>query len=151
MENIIEFQNVSKSFGDLKVLNNLNLQVKDGEKLALIGPSGSGKTTILRILMTLENIDDGYVFVNGEYLWHEKVNENIISASEKHLHKMRDQIGMVFQQFNLFPHLTAIENVEQPQILNKQKSKSEAKEKAERLFNLVGLGDKKNQYPHQLS
>ena len=151
MENIIEFQNVSKSFGDLKVLNNLNLQVKDGEKLALIGPSGSGKTTILRILMTLENIDDGYVFVNGEYLWHEKVNENIISASEKHLHKMRDQIGMVFQQFNLFPHLTAIENVEQPQILNKQKSKSEAKEKAEGLFNLVGLGDKKNQYPHQLS
>ena len=124
MENIIEFQNVSKSFGDLKVLNNLNLQVKDGEKLALIGPSGSGKTTILRILMTLENIDDGYVFVNGDYLWHEKVNENIISASEKHLHNMRDQIGMVFQQFNLFPHLTAIENVEQPQILNKQKSKS---------------------------
>ena len=151
MENIIEFKNVSKSFGDLKVLNNLNLQVKDGEKLALIGPSGSGKTTILRILMTLENIDDGYVFVNGDYLWHEKVNENIISASEKHLHNMRDQIGMVFQQFNLFPHLTAIENVEQPQILNKQKSKSEAKDKAEGLFNLVGLGDKKNHYPHQLS
>jgi len=101
--------------------------------------------------MTLENIDDGYVFVNGDYLWHEKVNENIISASEKHLHNMRDQIGMVFQQFNLFPHLTAIENVEQPQILNKQKSKSEAKDKAEGLFNLVGLGDKKNHYPHQLS
>ena len=86
MNNIIEFENVSKSFGDLKVLNNLNLQVKDGEKLALIGPSGSGKTTILRILMTLENIDDGFVIVNGEYLWHEKVNENIVSASEKHLH-----------------------------------------------------------------
>ena len=103
MNNIIEFENVSKSFGDLKVLNNLNLQVKDGEKLALIGPSGSGKTTILRRLMTLQNIDDGFVIVNGEYLWHEKVNENIVSASEKHLHKMRDQIGMVFQQFNLFP------------------------------------------------
>ena len=117
MENIIEFQNVSKSFGDLKVLNNLNLQVKDGEKLALIGPSGSGKTTILRILMTLENIDDGYVFVNGDYLWHEKVNENIISASEKHLHNMRDQIGMVFQQFNLFPHLTAFENKERAKLI----------------------------------
>ena len=151
MNNIIEFENVSKSFGDLKVLNNLNLQVKDGEKLALIGPSGSGKTTILRILMTLENIDDGFVIVNGEYLWHEKVNENIVSASEKHLHKMRDQIGMVFQQFNLFPHLSAIENVQQPQILIKQKTKSEAKEKAGELFNLVGLGDKLNHYPHQLS
>ena len=72
MNNIIQFENVSKSFGDLKVLNNLNLEVKDGEKLALIGPSGSGKTTILRILMTLETIDDGFVTVNGEYLWHEK-------------------------------------------------------------------------------
>jgi len=151
MKNIIEFENVSKSFGDLKVLNKLNLEVKDGEKLALVGPSGSGKTTILRILMTLENIDDGIVTVNNEYLWHEKVNGKIIPASDNHLHKMRNQIGMVFQQFNLFPHLTAIENVQQPQILVKKKNKSEAKEKAEELFNLVGLGDKKEHYPHQLS
>jgi len=151
MKNIIEFENVSKSFGDLKVLNKLNLEVKDGEKLALVGPSGSGKTTILRILMTLENIDDGLVIVNNEYLWHEKVNGKIIPASDNHLQKMRDQIGMVFQQFNLFPHLTAIENVQQPQILVKKKNKSEAKEKAEELFNLVGLGDKKEHYPHQLS
>ena len=92
MKNIIEFENVSKSFGDLKVLNKLNLEVKDGEKLALVGPSGSGKTTILRILMTLENIDDGLVIVNNEYLWHEKVNGKIIPASDNHLHKMRDQI-----------------------------------------------------------
>ncbi len=74
MNNIIQFENVSKSFGDLKVLDKLNLEVKDGEKLGLIGPSGSGKTTILRILMTLETIDDGFVSVNGEYLWHEKNN-----------------------------------------------------------------------------
>tara|TARA_B110000116_G_C16721804_1_gene529475 strand:- start:345 stop:1121 length:777 start_codon:yes stop_codon:yes gene_type:complete len=151
MKNIIKFENVSKSFGDLKVLNKLNLEVKDGEKLALIGPSGSGKTTILRILMTLETIDDGFVTVNDEYLWHEKNNEKTLPASENHLHKMRDQIGMVFQQFNLFPHLTAIENVEQPQILIKQKNKSDAKDKAEELFKLVGLGDKKQHYPHQLS
>jgi polar amino acid transport system ATP-binding protein len=89
MENIIEFENVSKSFGDLQVLKNLNLEVKDGEKLALIGPSGSGKTTILRILMTLETIDDGFVSVNDEYLWHEKSDGKIIPASETHLHKMR--------------------------------------------------------------
>ena len=151
MNNIIQFENVSKSFGDLKVLNNLNLEVKDGEKLALIGPSGSGKTTILRILMTLETIDDGFVSVNGEYLWHEKNNGKIIPASANHLHKMRDYIGMVFQQFNLFPHLTAIENVKQPQILIKKKTEPEAKEKAEELFNLVGLSDKKDHYSHELS
>ena len=151
MKNIIKFEKVSKSFGDLKVLNQLNLEVKDGEKLALIGPSGSGKTTILRILMTLETIDDGFVSVNNEYLWHEKINDKIVPATDKHLQKMRDQIGMVFQQFNLFPHLTAIENVKQPQILVKNKNEVEAKEKAEDLFNMVGLSDKTDHYPHQLS
>ena len=151
MNNIITFDKVSKSFGELKVLDQLNLQVKDGEKLALIGPSGSGKTTILRILMTLETIDSGFVSVNNEYLWHEKINDKVVPATDKHLQKMRDQIGMVFQQFNLFPHLTAIENVKQPQILVKKKNESEAKEKAEDLFNMIGLSDKIDHYPHQLS
>ena len=151
MNNIITFDKVSKSFGDLKVLDQLNLEVKDGEKLALIGPSGSGKTTILRILMTLETIDSGFVSVNNEYLWHEKINDKIVPATDKHLQKMRDQIGMVFQQFNLFPHLTAIENVKQPQILVKKKNEIEAKEKAEDLFNMIGLSDKIDHYPHQLS
>jgi len=151
MNNIITFDKVSKSFGELKVLDQLNLEVKDGEKLALIGPSGSGKTTILRILMTLETIDSGFVSVNNEYLWHEKINDKVVPATDKHLQKMRNQIGMVFQQFNLFPHLTAIENVKQPQILVKKKNESEAKEKAEDLFNMIGLSDKIDHYPHQLS
>ena len=151
MNNIITFDKVSKSFGELKVLDQLNLEVKDGEKLALIGPSGSGKTTILRILMTLETIDSGFVSVNNEYLWHEKINDKVVPATDKHLQKMRDQIGMVFQQFNLFPHLTAIENVKQPQILVKKKNENEAKEKAEDLFNMIGLSDKIDHYPHQLS
>ena len=151
MNNIITFDKVSKSFGELKVLDQLNLEVKDGEKLALIGPSGSGKTTILRILMTLETIDSGFVSVNNEYLWHEKINDKVVPATDKHLQKMRDQIGLVFQQFNLFPHLTAIENVKQPQILVKKKNEIEAKEKAEDLFNMIGLSDKIDHYPHQLS
>lgn len=151
MKKIIEFQNVSKSFGDLQVLKNLDLHVHSGEKLALIGPSGSGKTTILRILMTLETIDTGHVIVNDDYLWHQRVNDRLVPASEKHLHKMREKIGMVFQQFNLFPHLSAIDNIEQPQILVQGKSRSNAKTKAKELLGLVGLEDKANHYPHQLS
>jgi polar amino acid transport system ATP-binding protein len=151
MEKIIEFQDVSKSFGELQVLKNLDLHVHSGEKLALIGPSGSGKTTILRILMTLETIDMGHVVIDGDYLWHQQVEGNLIPASEKHLHKMRENVGMVFQQFNLFPHLSAISNIEQPQILVKGKDKADAKLKAQELLALVGLEEKAQHYPHQLS
>ncbi|MFT5976297.1 MAG: polar amino acid transport system ATP-binding protein [Gammaproteobacteria bacterium] len=151
MEKIIEFQDVSKSFGELQVLKNLDLHVHSGEKLALIGPSGSGKTTILRILMTLETIDMGHVVIDGDYLWHQQVNGNLVPASEKHLHKMRENVGMVFQQFNLFPHLSAISNIEQPQILVKGKDKADAKLKAQELLALVGLEEKAQHYPHQLS
>lgn len=151
MDKIIDFENVSKAYGDLQVLKNLEMHVNAGEKLALIGPSGSGKTTILRILMTLETINSGYVRVDGDYLWHEKVGDTLVSASEKHLHKMRENIGMVFQQFNLFPHLTAIENIVQPQTLIKGKGKAEATDRAQELMKLVGLEDKHQHYPHQLS
>jgi polar amino acid transport system ATP-binding protein len=151
MEKIIEFQDVSKSFGELQVLKNLDLHVHSGEKLALIGPSGSGKTTILRILMTLETIDMGHVVIDGDYLWHQQVEGKLMPASEKHLHKMRENVGMVFQQFNLFPHLSAISNIEQPQILVKGKDKADAKLKAEELLALVGLEEKAQHYPHQLS
>ncbi len=151
MDKIIEFQDVSKSFGELQVLRNLDMHVNSGEKLALIGPSGSGKTTILRILMTLETIDSGHVVVDGDYLWHQKVEGELMPASEKHLHKMRETVGMVFQQFNLFPHLTAIGNIEQPQILVMGKDKADAKVKGQELLKLVGLEEKQDHYPHQLS
>jgi polar amino acid transport system ATP-binding protein len=151
MKNIIEFKDVSKYFGSLKVLDGLNLEVGAGEKLALIGPSGSGKTTILRILMTLETIESGLITVEGKPLWHERVGEALVPASEMHLQKMRQIIGMVFQQFNLFPHLTALSNIEQPQILVRKSTKDDAREKAANLMDLVGLEDKKDHYPHQLS
>lgn len=151
MDKIIDFQNVSKSYGQLQVLKNLDMHVKAGEKLALIGPSGSGKTTILRILMTLETINSGHVLVEGDYLWHQKVDGQLLPASEKHLRKMRTNVGMVFQQFNLFPHLTAIANIEQPQILIKGTDKHDARNKAHDLLRLVGLDGKENHYPHQLS
>jgi len=151
MDKIIEFQSVSKSFGDLRVLNKLDMHVHAGEKLALIGPSGSGKTTILRILMTLEGIDDGLVLIDGDPLWHQQLNGNFVPASEKHLHRMRETVGMVFQQFNLFPHLTALGNIEQPQILVQGKDKTDAKTKGQELLKTVGLEDKHGHYPHQLS
>ena len=102
MKNIIEFKDVSKYFGSLKVLDGLNLEVGAGEKLALIGPSGSGKTTILRILMTLETIESGLITVEGKPLWHERVGEALVPASEMHLQKMRQIIGMVFNSLTFF-------------------------------------------------
>jgi polar amino acid transport system ATP-binding protein len=110
----IEFKNVGKSYGATVVLNNFNLAVMRGEKISLIGPSGSGKTTVLRILMTLEHINSGSVFIDGGPLWPD-MPANQRPSRQKHLREMRKQIGMVFQQFNLFPHLTVLENVAQPQ------------------------------------
>lgn len=151
MNKIIEFQNVSKAYGDLEVLKNLQMHVNSGEKLALIGPSGSGKTTILRILMTLETINSGHVIIDNDYLWHQMNGDELVPASERHLHKMRENVGMVFQQFNLFPHLTAIANIVQPQVLIKKITAEQARDKSIELLNLVGLEEKLNHYPHELS
>ncbi len=147
----IRFENASKSFGDHSVLRELTFNIAAGEKLALIGPSGSGKTTILRILMTLEPIDSGVITVDGEYLWHIERNGFLIPADEKHLRKMRRKIGMVFQQFNLFPHMTTLQNVAEPPVLSLGLSKQEARQRAVELLDQVGLEDKLHSYPSQLS
>ena len=150
-EPIIRFNDVCKSFGSLEVLKDLSLEVQPREHVALIGPSGSGKTTILRILMTLENIQGGTVQVEGENLWHEEKDGQLQPASEAHLRRMRRSIGMVFQQFNLFPHLTVIRNVADPPRLALGIPKEEAKRRALELLEMVGLTDKVDQYPAQLS
>ncbi|TIT60576.1 MAG: ATP-binding cassette domain-containing protein, partial [Mesorhizobium sp.] len=108
---IIKVDAISKSFGAFKVLDGLSMQVMPREKLALIGPSGSGKTTILRILMTLERIDGGHIQIDGEQLYHMERNGQLLPADERHLAKMRQKTGMVFQLFNLFPHKSVIDNV----------------------------------------
>ena len=150
-EPIIRFNDVCKSFGPLQVLKDLSLQVQPREHVALIGPSGSGKTTILRILMTLENIQGGTVQVEGEQLWHEEKDGELQPAGEAHLRRMRRSIGMVFQQFNLFPHLTVIRNVADPPRLALGIAKDEANRRALELLEMVGLTDKVDQYPAQLS
>jgi polar amino acid transport system ATP-binding protein len=148
---IIEFDRVTKSFGAIQVLKELSFDVSTGEKLALIGPSGSGKTTILRILMTLETINGGSVKVEGERLWHMDQNGHTFSADQKHLHHMRSKIGMVFQHFNLFPHMTALKNVMLAPILTQNRPREKAEEQAYKLLEMVGLLDKAHHKPAQLS
>ena len=148
---LISFENVSKSYGALEVLSGLNFQVGAGEKISLIGPSGSGKTTILRILMTLESLTSGHIVVDGQQLWHEERNGKLVPASEKHLHDVRAEIGMVFQHFNLFPHLNVLKNVTEPQRISKGIAAREARETAVELLEMVGLADKLEHFPSQLS
>ena len=148
---IIEFKNVTKKFGDHTVLDGLNFNVKKGEKVTIIGPSGSGKSTVLRILMTLENIQDGVIYVNSEPLWHEKKNDSLVPASEEHLRMMRKKMGMVFQQFNLFPHMSVLRNVTEAPIHVLGLSKAEAKERAYEYLELVGLTEHADKFPSQLS
>jgi len=147
----IKVDNITKSFGAFRVLDGLSLQVMPREKLALIGPSGSGKTTILRILMTLEGIDDGHIQIDGEHLYHMQRNGGLVSADERHLAKMRQKIGMVFQLFNLFPHKSVIENVTLAPILTKGVKRAEAEKKAMELLEMVGMADKAKAMPSQLS
>jgi polar amino acid transport system ATP-binding protein len=148
---IIKFDKVVKRFGSLTVLDHLDFEVKRGEKVTIIGPSGSGKSTVLRILMTLEDITEGAVYVDGEPLWHEQKNGALVPASEAHLRKMRASLGMVFQQFNLFPHMSVLRNITEAPVKVLGMSKTEAVARGEELLEMVGLSDQAKKYPHQLS
>lgn len=148
---IISIDSISKSFGSFKVLDGLSMNVMPGEKLALIGPSGSGKTTILRILMTLERIDGGHIEVDGEQLYHMEQRGELVPADEKHLARMRQKIGMVFQLFNLFPHKSVIDNVTLAPMLTKGIKRADAEKQAMDLLDMVGMADKAKAMPAQLS
>jgi polar amino acid transport system ATP-binding protein len=150
-ETAIQFENVVKQFGDITVLNSLNFSVKKGEKVTIIGPSGSGKSTVLRILMTLETINAGVVKVWDKPLWHEQRGDQLIPASEQHLREMRKAMGMVFQQFNLFPHMTVRRNITEAPRHVLGLSKAEANDRADEYLQLVGLIDHADKYPRQLS
>jgi polar amino acid transport system ATP-binding protein len=150
-EPIIRIDGISKSFGAFRVLDSLSMQVMPGEKLALIGPSGSGKTTILRILMTLERIDGGHIQVEGEELYHMQRNGRLVEADERHLARMRRKIGMVFQLFNLFPHMSVIDNVTLAPMLTKGIARPAAEKRAMELLHMVGMAEKAKSMPAQLS
>ncbi|APE08563.1 ectoine/hydroxyectoine ABC transporter ATP-binding protein EhuA [Rhodococcus sp. 2G] len=148
---MIRFDSVVKQFGNHVVLDHLDFTVAPGERVTLIGPSGSGKTTILRLLMTLEKIDDGVVWVKGEPLSHERKGTRLVPASERYLRTMRRSIGMVFQQFNLFPNMNVMENLTEAPVHVLGRSKAEARDRARELLAMVGLSDKETAHPTQLS
>jgi polar amino acid transport system ATP-binding protein len=148
---MVRFDKVSKRYGSLTVLDGLDLDIGRGEKVSIIGPSGSGKTTVLRMLMTLESINDGVIWVEGEPLTHMQKNGGLVPADTAHIRRIRSKIGMVFQSFNLFPHMTAMANcIEAPMTVLGLK-RAEAEARAAELLEMVGLGQKKGHYPAQLS
>lgn len=148
---ILEFRNVVKNFGSTSVLNGLSFTAARREHIALIGPSGSGKTTILRILMTLENIGGGDVLIEGEQLYWEERGGKLRPASEQHLRRMRSKVGMVFQHFNLFPHKSVLDNIILAPVLSGKMDKKAATERALELLSMVGLSEKASEMPASLS
>ena len=133
-EIIVKFSEVTKQYGDLVVLDKLNLDIKKNEMVSIIGPSGSGKTTVLRVLMTLEKINGGVIYLDGEPLTHTNINGKLTEASEKYLRERRSKIGMVFQQFNLFPHMTALQNCIEAPIEVLGMKREEAEERAPKVM-----------------
>ncbi|MGF1610597.1 MAG: ectoine/hydroxyectoine ABC transporter ATP-binding protein EhuA [Kiloniellales bacterium] len=148
---MVRFAGVTKRYGPLTVLDSLDLDVAANEMVAIIGPSGSGKTTVLRMLMTLEEIDEGVIYVDGQPLTHMERNGTLVKSNQAHLRRQRSNIGMVFQHFNLFPHMTALANCMEAPVQVLGLSKKEAEERAMELLDMVGLADKKDQHPSRLS
>jgi ectoine/hydroxyectoine ABC transporter ATP-binding protein len=147
----IEFRDVVKRFGDNTVLDGLNFSVPQGQRITLIGPSGSGKTTILRLLMTLEDLTDGLILIDGDPYTHEYRGDRRVEVPEKRRRAVRNRVGMVFQQFNLFPNMTVLENIVESPVHVLKKSKDEAVAHAEQLLDKVGLADKRDFRTNQLS
>ncbi|WP_231601187.1 ectoine/hydroxyectoine ABC transporter ATP-binding protein EhuA [Salinibacterium sp. SWN167] len=147
---MVEFRNVVKRY-DQTVLDNLDLVVGKGDKSVIIGPSGSGKTTILRILMTLVRPEEGQVLIDGTPLWTMEKGGQLVDANDKHLREMRNSLGMVFQQFNLFPHMTVLRNVTEGLIRVQGMSKDQAEEEALANLDRVGLRHRASDHTWQLS
>ena len=148
---MIRFEHVVKRFGDNVVLDGLDFAVRPGEFVTLIGPSGSGKTTILRLLMTLEQVSEGRIYVGGDCLSHMTRRGREVPADEKYQRRIRKRIGMVFQQFNLFPNMRVRQNITEGPIHSLGLPRAEAEERTDKLLDMVGIADKADAHPAQLS
>ena len=151
MSKMIKMENVCKSFGKLEVLKDINFEVTAGEVVCVIGPSGSGKTTLIRCLNHLERITSGKVYIDEELVDARIKGKDQLKVSQKKVSEICTRLGMVFQRFNLFPHLTVIQNVMQAPLLVKKTPKDEAEQYAMELLQKVGLEDKKDEFPSRLS
>jgi polar amino acid transport system ATP-binding protein len=150
-EPMLRAEGVWKRFGRLPVLRGVSLEVQPREVMCLLGASGSGKSTFLRCVHHLENIDAGRVWVDGELMGYRQVGDKLHELRDAEVARRRAEIGMVFQRFNLFPHMTALENVTEAPVRVKKASKADADARARQLLDRVGLGDKVDVYPSQLS
>ncbi|MGI6668863.1 MAG: ectoine/hydroxyectoine ABC transporter ATP-binding protein EhuA [Acetivibrionales bacterium] len=148
---MVKAENVCKSFGNLQVLKNINLEVGKGEVVCIIGPSGSGKSTLLRCLNQLERITSGRIYIEDEIIDEREEGKSQDKLSQKKVSGLCAELGMVFQRFNLFPHMTVLENIMEAPVTVKKIPKEEAKAEALRLLEKVGLEDKKDEYPSRLS
>ena len=148
---LLEMKNVQKSFGGLEVLKDISLDVNKGEVVAIIGPSGSGKSTFLRCPTLLETMDKGTLCYGGKYATTNKPYENTSYVGKKDMLEVKSQFGLVFQNFNLFPHYTVLKNIIDAPVHVQGKSKEEAEKTARALLKIVGLESKEDSYPSQLS
>ena len=146
----LTIKNLHKRYGELEVLRGINLEIPAGQTVAVIGPSGSGKSTLLRVLMTLDQPTSGDIEIDGQTMW---TDEQVrpVGVNSEYLRRVRGKIGMVFQHFNLFPHMTALGNAMEAPIHVLGMSKDQARERAVEYLDMVGLGDKLDVYPAQLS
>ncbi|MFD9334181.1 amino acid ABC transporter ATP-binding protein [Streptomyces sp. NPDC060028] len=148
---MVKAEGVHKSYGAAHILRGIDLEVAPREVFCLVGPSGSGKSTFLRCINHLERINAGRLSVDGQLVGYKQKGDKLYELKDSEVAAQRRDIGMVFQRFNLFPHMTAIENVMEAPVMVKGESKAVARERAVRLLDRVGLGDKGGNYPTQLS
>jgi polar amino acid transport system ATP-binding protein len=151
MTPMVKAEAVHKSYGRLEVLRGVTLEVAAGEVMCIIGPSGSGKSTFLRCINHLEKIDAGRLSVDGELVGYRQQGDKLYELREREVAAKRAEIGMVFQQFNLFPHMTAVQNIIEAPVRVQKEDRAEALVRAQDLLEQVGLADKGNSYPRQLS
>jgi polar amino acid transport system ATP-binding protein len=150
-KSMVEARGVRKHFGRLEVLRGVDMTVHEGEVLCLIGPSGSGKSTFMRCINHLEKIDGGELEVDGQLVGYRQSGNRLFELRDREVSRMRAQIGMVFQRFNLFPHMSVLDNVMCGPLWVKKSSSDKTREQARRLLERVGLSDKVDNYPSQLS
>ena len=147
----VEIRDVSKSYNGVEVLSGVSLTLEPGEVVTILGPSGSGKSTLLRTINHLETVDGGWVAIDGELIGYEHRHGRLYELTERKVLRRRTQVGMVFQGFNLFPHLSALENIVEAPLALKRLNRADARQLALGLLEKVGLGDKAGAYPRQLS